>query len=185
MNRVSLLIPLALLAPVPACTAPAGSLPSRCVAIEVDPTRELVVTGLYPRLDAAHFGPVRIVVEAPIIWYPDLRNTDNWVLARPDVRAEAKAGDFRVHVSLGAMAAKMIGAAPVPGPIAAYGGGGLPSGVQDGAIWNTAGAGVALSVSPTTSVFAEGFLILHGVQLAGPEWFDLPCGVFLGVATRL
>jgi hypothetical protein len=144
-----------------------------------------VATGVYPRLDAAHFGPVRIVLEAPVIWYPDLENTDNWVVARPDLRIEAKAGAFRVHGSLGAMAAKMIGAAPVPGPIAAYGGGGLPSGVQDGAIWNTAGAGVALSVSPTTSVFAEGFLILHGVDLAGPNWFELPFGVFIGVATRL
>ena len=144
-----------------------------------------VATGVYPRLDSAHFGPVRIVLEAPVIWYPDLESTDNWIVARPDVRVEAKAGDFRVHVSLGAMMAKMIGAAPVPGPIAAYGGGGLPSGVQEGAIWNTAGTGVALSVSATTSVFAEGFLILRGVELAGPEWFVLPCGVFLGVATRL
>jgi hypothetical protein len=40
-------------------------------------------------------------------------------------------------------------------------------------------------VSPATSVFAEGFLILHGVELAGPEWFELPCVVFLGVATGL
>jgi hypothetical protein len=144
-----------------------------------------MATGVYPRFDAAHFGPVRIVFEAPVIWYPDLQNTDNWVLARPDVRIEAKAGAFRVHGSLGAMAAKMIGAAPVAGPIAAYGGAGLPAGVQEGAVWNTAGAGVALSVSPATSVFAEGFLILHGVELAGPEWFELPCVVFLGVATGL
>jgi hypothetical protein len=62
---------------------------------------------------------------------------------------------------------------------------GLRAGVQRGAIWNTAGTGVALSVSQTTSVFAEGFVILRGLELAGPEWFALPCGVFLGVSTRL
>jgi hypothetical protein len=42
---MSRLLPaLALLASLPACTAPASSLPSRCEAIEVDATRELVVT---------------------------------------------------------------------------------------------------------------------------------------------
>ena len=144
-----------------------------------------MATGAYPRLDAAHFGPVRIVLEAPVIWYPDLQNTDNWVLVRPDVRIEAKAGALRVHGSLGALAAKMIGASPVSGPIAPYGGAGLPAGVQQGAVWNTAGTGVALSMSQTTSVFAEGFVILRGLELAGPEWFALPCGVFAGVSTRL
>jgi len=44
MNRPFLLSALASLAFVPACTAPTHSLPSRCEAIEVDPTRELVVT---------------------------------------------------------------------------------------------------------------------------------------------
>jgi hypothetical protein len=142
-------------------------------------------TGVYPRVDAAHLGPFRIVLEMPVVWYPDLQNTDNWVVVRPDVRIEAKAGAFRVHASVGALAAKMIGASPVSGPITPYGGAGLPAGVQQGAVWNTAGTGVALSVSQTTSVFAEGFVILRGVELAGPEWFALPCGVFLGVTTRL
>jgi hypothetical protein len=142
-------------------------------------------TGVYPRFDAAHLGPLRLVIEVPVLWYPDLQNTDNWVVVRPDVRVEAKAGAFRVHGSLGALAAKMIGASPVSGPITPYGGVGLPAGVQEGAVWNTAGTGVALSVSPTTSVFAEGFVILRGLELAGPEWFALPCGVFLGVSTRL
>jgi hypothetical protein len=144
-----------------------------------------VAIGVYPRLDAAHLGPFRLVLEVPVVWYPDLQNTDNWVIVRPDVRIEAKAGPLRVHGSLGALAAKMIGASPVSGPIAPYGGAGLPAGVQQGAVWNTAGTGVALSVSTTTSVFAEGFVVLRGLELAGPEWFALPCGVFAGVSTRL
>ncbi|HEY1691651.1 MAG TPA: hypothetical protein VGG39_05800 [Polyangiaceae bacterium] len=142
-------------------------------------------TGVYPRLDVAHFGPMRLVLEAPVVWYPDLQNTDNWIVARPDVRIEGRTGHVRIHASAGAMYAKMIGATPVQGPVAAYGGNGLPSGVQQGTVWNTAGAGVALALSPRTSVFAEGFLILHGVELAGPEWFALPCGSFLGVSTTL
>jgi hypothetical protein len=60
MNRLSLLIPLALLAPVPACIAPAGSLPSRCQAIEVDPTREIVVTDADVVGDSA-FGFARVM----------------------------------------------------------------------------------------------------------------------------
>jgi hypothetical protein len=138
-----------------------------------------------PRLDAAHFGPMRLVLEAPVIWYPDLENTDNWVVARPDVRLEGKVGHFRIHGSVGAMWAKMVGATAVQGPIAAYGGGGLPSGVQQGNLWDVAGAGVAFALSPRTSMFTEGFVILRGVQLAGPEWFELPFGVFVGLTTTL
>jgi hypothetical protein len=144
-----------------------------------------VAAGVYPRLDVAHLGPMRLVLEAPVVWYPDLQNTDNWIVTRPDVRVEGRAGAVRVHGSIGAMYAKMIGASPVQGPIAAYGGGGLPSGVQQGTLWNTAGGGAALALSPRASVFAEGFLIMHGVHLAGPEWFALPCGTFLGVSTTL
>jgi hypothetical protein len=145
-----------------------------------------VATGINPRADVAHIGCARLVLEAPFVWYPDLENTDNWVLARPDVRFEAAFGRLRVHVSAGAMGAKMLGAARVQGPIAAYGGrNGLPSGVQQGAIWNTAGTGVALALSARTSLFAEGFLILRGARVAGPEWFALPLAAFLGVSTTL
>jgi hypothetical protein len=142
-------------------------------------------TGINPRLDVLHIGPVRLVVEAPLLWYPDLENTNNWIVFRPDVRVEGKAGRFRVHGSVGAMGATMVGASPVRGPIAPYGGSGLPSGVQEGSWWNTAGAGVACALSPRTSVFTEGFLIMHGVELAGPEWFALPLGAFFGVTTTL
>lgn len=144
-----------------------------------------LATGFRPRVDALHFGPMRLVLEAPVVWYPALENTDNWIVARPDVRLEGKAGRFRIHASAGAMWAKMIGAPAVQGPIAAYGGGGLPSGVQHGAVWNTAGGGIAFALSPRASVFAEGFLILRGVKLAGPEWFAFPLGAFFGVATTL
>jgi hypothetical protein len=144
-----------------------------------------LATGVNPRVDMYHFGPMRLVLEAPIIWYPKLSTADNWIVARPDVRLEGHVGAFRIHGSLGAMAAKMVGAPAVNGPIAAYGGGGLPSGVQHGSVWNTAGGGVALALSPKTSVFAEGFVILRGVELAGPEWFDFPLGTFFGVSTTL
>ena len=79
----------------------------------------------------------------------------------------------------------MLGAQPVAGPIIAYGGSGLPSGVQRGAVWNTLGAGVAVALSPRTSVFTEGFLIMRGADLAGPEWFALPLAAFAGLATEL
>jgi hypothetical protein len=144
-----------------------------------------LATGLNPRVDVFHLGPMRLVVEAPVIWYPDVENTDNWMVTRPDARIEGKAGRFRIHGSVGIMWAKMIGAQPVAGPIAPYGGGGLPSGVQHGDVWNTMGGGVAYAVSPRTSVFTEAFVIMHGVDLAGQEWFDFPLGTFLGISTTL
>jgi hypothetical protein len=142
-------------------------------------------TGIYPRVDMVHAGPMRLVLESPVIWYPGLEGNDNWMVVRPMARIEGSSGRVHVHGSVGAMWAQMIGASPVSGPIAPYGGSGLPSGVQRGALWNTAGGGLAVAMSPRTSVFAEGFLIMHGLELAGPEWFNLPGGVFVGVSSTL
>ncbi|HEY3817725.1 MAG TPA: hypothetical protein VGL81_11165 [Polyangiaceae bacterium] len=142
-------------------------------------------TGINPRVDALHAGAMRVVLEAPVIWYPGLQNDDNWMLVRPMVRVEGNTGRLRVHGSVGAMWASMLGASPVSGPITPYGGAGLPSGVQQGSVWSTAGAGAALAVSPRTAVFTEGFLIMRGVDLAGPEWFALPFAAFAGVSTTL
>jgi hypothetical protein len=144
-----------------------------------------IATGINPRVDMLHFGPMRLVLEAPVIWYPDLENTNNWMVTRPDVRLEGRVGHFRIHGSMGLMWAKMIGASPVQGTIAPYGGGGLPSGVQHGDVWNTVGGGAAYALSSRTSVFAEGFVIMRGVDLAGKEWFDFPLGTFVGVSTTL
>ena len=142
-------------------------------------------TGVYPRVDVVHAGPMRLVLEAPFVWYPGLQNDDNWIVLRPMARIEGDAGRVRVHASVGAMWATMVGAAPAKGPITPYGGAGLPSGVQQGSVWNTAGGGLAVATSGRTSVFAEGFLIMDGVDLAGPEWFALPLGAFVGVTTTL
>jgi hypothetical protein len=141
--------------------------------------------GANPRIDALHLGPMRLVLEVPVIWYPGLEGNDNWMVVRPMARIEGKAGRLRVHGSVGAMAAKMIGASAVSGPITPYGGQGLPSGVQQGSVWNTAGGGAAVALSSRASFFAEGFLILRGVNLAGPEWFRLPLGAFAGISTTL
>lgn len=144
-----------------------------------------LATGVYPRLDALHAGPMRLVLEAPFIWYPGLQNNDNWIVLRPMARVEGDVGRVRIHGSVGAMWATMVGASAVKGPIEPYGGAGLPSGVQQGSVWDTAGGGVAVALSPRTSVFAEGFLILRGVDLAGPEWFQLPLAAFVGVTNTL
>jgi hypothetical protein len=144
-----------------------------------------VAAGINPRIDAVHFGPMRLVLRAPIIWYPAVGNADNWLLAHAEARVEGRVDRVRAHVSLGVLGAKMIGAQPVAGPIIAYGGSGLPSGVQRGALWNTGGAGVAVALSPRSSAFTEGFLIMRGADLAGPEWFALPLAAFVGLATEL
>jgi hypothetical protein len=60
MKPPFLLSALTFLASLPACTAPANSLPSRCEAIEVDPTRELVVTDAGVVADPA-FGFARVM----------------------------------------------------------------------------------------------------------------------------
>jgi hypothetical protein len=144
-----------------------------------------MATGINPRIDAVHLGPTRLVLQAPLIWYPAVGNADNWIVAHAEARLEVRVGVVRAHASVGIFGAKMLGAPAVAGPIIDYGGGGLPSGVQHGALWNTTGAGVAVSVSARTSVFTEGFLIMRGASLAGPEWFALPLAAFLGLATAL
>ena len=107
-----------------------------------------VVTGVRPRVDALHVGPMRLVCEMPVLWYPGLQGADNWMLVKPQARIEGSAGVLRLHVSAGALGAKMIGE-PDGKPIRPYGGSGasLPSGVQEGRLWNTFGAGAALALS--------------------------------------
>lgn len=144
-----------------------------------------VAFGVYPRVDALHVGPMRLTLEAPLIWYPGIAGAENWLLFRPMARLEGAAGPVRVHGSFGAIVAKMVGADAVEGPIAAYGGAGLPSGVQRGAVWNTWGVGSAVALSGRTSIFGEAFVMTRGFELAGPEWFRIPAGGLLGVATTL
>lgn len=144
-----------------------------------------VAFGIYPRVDAIHLGPMRLTLEAPVIWYPGIGGAENWILFRPMTRIEGVAGPVRVHGSVGVVFAKMVGAEPIEGPVAAYGGAGLPSGVQRGAVWNTWGIGSAVALSMRTSIFAEAFVMTRGFELAGPEWFRIPAGAVVGVATTL
>jgi hypothetical protein len=143
-----------------------------------------VVFGIYPRFDVVHVGPMRLVLESAALWYPALNGADNWFLVRPMMRVEGHTGRVRIHGSAGAIVAKMAGE-PVQGPIAPYGGNGLPSGVQQGAAWNTWGGGIAVALSKRTSVFAEGFVLCRGFELAGTEWFQVPFDSFVGVSTTL
>lgn len=145
-----------------------------------------VVAGVRPRVDALHVGPMRLVLELPVLWYPGLNGADNWMLAKPQARIEGSTGAFRAHVSAGILGAKMIGE-PDGKPARPYGGSGagLPSGVQEGRLWNTFGAGAALALSSRTAVFLEGSLFMNGFSIAGPEWFAVPLNVALGVSTVL
>lgn len=146
-----------------------------------------VVAGIRPRVDAVHLGPTRLVLEMPVLWYPGLNGADDWMLARPQARIEAIAGTVRVHASVGLLGAKMIGGERTEGPIAPYGGtgAGLPSGVQEGMIWNTFGGGAAAALSSRTSLFLESSVLMNGLSVAGAEWFRVPFSVALGVSTVL
>jgi hypothetical protein len=143
------------------------------------------LTGLYPRADVVHVGPLRLVLDAPLLWYPGINGADNWLIARPTGRIEGSVGRLRLYALAGALLGKMVGAAPVSGPIAPYGGGGLPSGIQHGDVWNTFGGGAAVALSSRTSVLAERFVLMDGFSIAGPEWFSSPAAVMLGVTTTL
>jgi hypothetical protein len=143
-----------------------------------------VVFSVAPRFDVVHFGPMRVVIETPVLYYPAIGGGDTWFIWRPVMRVEGVAGRVRVYGSAGAIVAKMVGT-PAAGPIAPYGGGGLPSGVQQGAAWNQWGAGAALSLSARTSVFLNAFVITRGFEAAGPDWFHLPGGGSVGVTTTL
>jgi hypothetical protein len=146
-----------------------------------------VVAGVRPRVDALHLGPMRLVLEAPVLWYPGLNGADNWMLAKPQARFEGTAGAFRAHASIGVLGAKMIGGERDGRPIRPYGGtgAGLPSGVQEGMFWNTFGAGAALALSARTALFLDASVLMNGLSVAGPEWFRVPFAVALGVSTVL
>jgi hypothetical protein len=112
---------------------------------------------------------------------------ENWLLAKPQLRIEASPTPCACTAASGLLGAKMVGADRVDGPIAPYGGNGagLPSGVQEGMIWNTFGGGAAVSLSARTSVFLESSVLMNGLEVAGPEWFRIPFSVTLGVSTVL
>ena len=79
MKRLSLPSALVSLALVPACTAPADSLPSRCEAIEVDATRELVVTDADTVADPAFsFARVMSAILGPDAGVGARRFMDSW-----------------------------------------------------------------------------------------------------------
>jgi hypothetical protein len=144
-----------------------------------------VVFGVNPRVDVVHVGAMRLVVDSPLLWYPALNGSDNWVLWRPMARIQGTTGRVGLYVSAGALFAKMVGASPAQGPIIPYGGSGLPSGVQQGSVWNTWGTGATFALSSRTSIFWEGFVIANGFQLAGQDWFRLPANSLLGLTTTL
>ena len=144
-----------------------------------------IVFSLAPRVDLVHLGPMRLVLDSPMLWYPGITTGDNWFIWRPSLRIEGLAGRVRVHGSVGAIVAWMAGSAS-SGPIAPYGGGdGLPSGVQQGSAWNEWAAGVAVALSARTSIFLDAFAITRGFEAAGAEWFHLPAGGNFGITTTL
>jgi len=144
-----------------------------------------IVFSAAPRFDVVHLGPMRVIIDTPMLWYPGITTGDNWFIWRPSLRIEGVAGRVRVHGSVGAIVAWMAGSGS-SGPIAPYGGGdGLPSGVQQGSAWNEWAAGVAVALSARTSIFLDAFAITRGFEPAGAEWFHLPAGGNFGITTTL
>jgi hypothetical protein len=135
--------------------------------------------GLRPRGVIWKSGAWRSTLTTPVLFYPKLDGfggREPWLLARPTIALEREIGPgARVNVSVGAIAAACTESIFTLGK----------EHTMEGGVWNTAGVGGALPVTASTSVFAEGSLVMRGVVPAADWIGGTPLIAFAGVTTRL
>jgi hypothetical protein len=135
--------------------------------------------GLRPRVVVWQSGAWRSTLTAPVLFYPDIKGfgaREPWMLARPTLALERELGrGARVNVTMG-----VIGAACMDSIITLG-----KEHTMEGGVWNTVGVGGALPVSKSTSVFAEGSLIMSGVVPAENWIGGTPVVAFAGITTTL
>lgn len=139
--------------------------------------------GIRPRAVVLEIGSWRGVLATPVLYYPftSARSGSAWFLTRPSLVVEHRfENGVRVGAGAGIVAAasldRLTGRDRAPG----YTGG------MDSAVWNTFNANVSLPVGESTSVFADGALVMNGLRLAGDDWVGgPPFTISLGVATNL
>ncbi|WP_394845631.1 hypothetical protein LZC95_52450 [Pendulispora brunnea] len=149
--------------------------------------------GLRPRvglpLDASG---TRVSLVTPLIYYPTgegfFGSGPPWFLAQPGLRLERRFGEsLYAHVGAGAIAAVGFPSRDERGEmVVTYNNRRVVERDTPWGIWNTVGAGGAISVFDRTAVFADAMLILRGIRPAGPEWIGGPPFAFtLGVVRSL
>lgn len=139
--------------------------------------------GIRPRAVVLEIGSWRGVLATPVLYYPftSARSGSAWFLTRPSLVVEHRfESGVRVGAGAGIVAAasldRLTGRDRAPG----YTGG------MDSAVWNTFNASISLPVGESTSVFADGALVMNGLRIAGDDWVGgPPFTVSLGVATNL
>lgn len=136
--------------------------------------------GVRPRLSVLEIGSVRAVLAAPVLYYPFTpgRRDGAWVLGRPSLVVElAVARGTRVGLGGGVVVASALGDDGIVG----YG-----EERAGAAWWNTLNVTFATPLGASSSLFAEGALVMRGLRIAGDEWVGgPPFTVALGVATNL
>lgn len=145
--------------------------------------------GIRPRVQAPLGKRWRLLLTAPILFYPAHARAGAWWLARPSLSVDAKPVDS-VHVAAGA------GVVPVATHDALFGderasdAAGSPYGTTSNGdrtdVWWTLNIFASTSVSKKSYAFLDTTMILSGLQLAGSDWIaGPPFVVFLGLGTAL
>ena len=148
--------------------------------------------GIRPRVGVPLGDRTRVSLVAPILWYPTgdglFGNGAPWFLAQPSLRLERKIGE-RFYANAGGRRDRCHRISFTRREWA------NDRDVQRSTRrrnrnpmgnWNTFGVGVAASLFDRTSVFADGIVIMRGVELAGADWIGGPPFAFtLGVTRTL
>jgi hypothetical protein len=145
--------------------------------------------GVRPRLQAPITDRWRLLLTAPILFYPAHADAGAWWLARPSLSVDF-APIAPTHVAVGA------GVVPVATHAALFGdehgrGAASPYGFTTSNgdrkdLWWTINLSASQSISERSFAFLDATAIMSGLALAGDDWIaGPPCVVFLGLGTSL
>lgn len=130
----------------------------------------------------------RILLNAPLVFYPQRSDGPAWWLTRPAAQLSFQpTSNWNLASGAGFVAVAtqdaVFGGAPLAPSNSPYG---LSFHERRTNAWWTLNALATYSVSPQSELFADVTTVLRGSHLAGPEWIGGPPFIlFLGVSTAL
>ncbi len=147
--------------------------------------------GVRPRLGIPLNERTRLSLVSTILYYPTgeglIGDGPPWFLGQPSVRVERRLGEHGyVHAGVGLVAALGVPSKNENGEmVVTYGQKRFVSHELPWGVWNTVGAGGALSLTDKTLLFADAMLVMKGVTVPS-EWIGgPPVACLLGVARSL
>jgi hypothetical protein len=142
--------------------------------------------GLRPR-GALPLGRARLLLSAPVVYYPERSDGSAWWLTRPSAQLAWRVGERWTLAAgggaVGVATQSALSGDPEPQATSAYGRK-LWSHRTD--LWWTANALAWFALSERTQLFADVTGVFRGLRPAGSDWIGGPPVIaFLGVSTLL